>query len=137
MSNLSIEWNSRSSLRIGSQTSCPQNVREKPEFEKNIYSNHLNTGLAWYSDGRFVFGCQMVRYLNGGLKTDRESLFMVQNVWYSNGPPSHVTLTFEYPTPILSGMQMNLVFRWLLYFRRFLKMNFDEIGKNWPDFWSL
>ena len=34
------------------------------------YSNHLNTGLVRYSDGRFVLGCQMVRYWNGGLKTD-------------------------------------------------------------------
>ena len=30
---------------------------------------------------------------------------------YSNGPPSHVTLPFEYQTPILSGIQMNPVFR--------------------------
>ena len=27
------------------------------------------TGLVWYSNGRFVSGCQNVRYLNGGLKT--------------------------------------------------------------------
>ena len=33
------------------------------------YSNHLNIRLVWYSNGRFVFGCQMVRYLHGGLKT--------------------------------------------------------------------
>ena len=32
------------------------------------YSNHLNTGLVWYSNGSFVFRCQMVWYLNGGLK---------------------------------------------------------------------
>ena len=32
------------------------------------YSNHLNTGLVWYWNGRFVSGCQMVWYLNGGLK---------------------------------------------------------------------
>ena len=32
-----------------------------------------------------------------------------------NGPPSHVTLPFEYQTPILSDIQMNSVFRWLLY----------------------
>ena len=40
---------------------------------------------------------------------------MVQNVRYSNGPPSHVTLPFEYRTPILSVIQMNPGFRWLLY----------------------
>ena len=36
---------------------------------QNGYSNHVNNGLVWYSNGRFVSGCQMVRYLNGGLKT--------------------------------------------------------------------
>ena len=35
---------------------------------KYLYSNHLNTGLVWYSNGRFMSGCQMVWYLNGGLK---------------------------------------------------------------------
>ena len=38
------------------------------------YSNHLNTGLVWYSKGRFVSGCQMVWYLNGGLKTRLKKL---------------------------------------------------------------
>ena len=33
------------------------------------YSNHLNTRLFWYSNGRFVPGCQMVWYSNGGLIT--------------------------------------------------------------------
>ena len=33
------------------------------------YSNHLNTGLVWYSNGRFGSGYQMVWYSNGGLKT--------------------------------------------------------------------
>ena len=39
---------------------------------------------------------------------------MVQNVRYLNGPPSHVTLLFEYQTPIVSSNQMNQVFRLLL-----------------------
>ena len=34
------------------------------------YSNHLNTGLVWYSNGRFVSSCQMVQYLNDDLKKD-------------------------------------------------------------------
>ena len=38
-------------------------------FPKSEYSNHLNTRLVWYSNGRFVSSCPMVRYLNGGLKT--------------------------------------------------------------------
>ena len=36
-----------------------------------------------------------------------KSLFMVKNVWYySNGPPNHMTLPFEYRTPILPGIQV-------------------------------
>ena len=34
----------------------------------------------------YVAGCQMVRYLNGGLKTGlKKTQFMAQNVRYSNG----------------------------------------------------
>ena len=49
-----------------------------------------------------------------------KSLFMVLNVRYWNDLPSHVTLSFEYWTPTLSGIKMDpvlrcLVFRWLLY----------------------
>ena len=91
-------------------------------YRWSLYSNHLNTGLVRYLNGRFVSGCQMVRHKNGGLKTGmKKILFMVQNVQYSNSPPSHVTLPFEYRTHILSGIQLNpvfmcSVFRWLLYF---------------------
>ena len=35
----------------------------------SCYSNHLNTGLVWYSNDWFVSGCRMVQYSNGGLKT--------------------------------------------------------------------
>ena len=76
-----------------------------------LLSIHPNTALVWFSKGRFVSGCQMVRHLNGGWKLDRKSLFMFQNVRYLNGWPSHVTLLFEYQTPILFSIQ---VFRWLL-----------------------
>ena len=31
---------------------------------------------------------------------------MVQSVWYLNGPPSHVTLPFEYLTPLLPGIHV-------------------------------
>ena len=40
-----------------------------------------------------------------------KSLCMVQNVQYSNGPPSHMTFPFEYRTHIMSGIQMDLVFK--------------------------
>ena len=50
-----------------------------------LYSNHLNTGLVWYSNGRFVSICLMVVW-----NPDWKKPFMVRNVWCS-------------------------VFRWLLY----------------------
>ena len=31
--------------------------------------NHLNTGQVWYLNGPNMSGCQMVLFLNGGLKT--------------------------------------------------------------------
>ena len=42
--------------------------------------------------------------------SETKSLFMVQNVLYSNGQPSHVALPFEYWPSILSSIQMNRVF---------------------------
>ena len=42
-------------------------------------------------------------------KPDWKSLFMVQNVQYLNGLPSHVTLPFEFRTPILFSI------RWIPY----------------------
>ena len=53
---------------------------------------------------------------------------MVQNFWYLNGPPSHMTLPFEYQTPILSsiqvfGIQMDTV----LYF---LLISFQTLAKS-------
>ena len=71
-----------------------------------IYSNHLDTGLVWDLDGRFVSGCQMVRHQMVVWKPVWKSLFMVQNVRYTNGLPSHMILPFEYRTPILSGIQV-------------------------------
>ena len=48
--NLLEKWNQRAeNFRFGAK------IYPEP---KN--SNHLNTGLVWYSNGRFVSGCQMV-----------------------------------------------------------------------------
>ena len=41
-----------------------------------VYSNHLNTGVVWYSNGRFVLGCQMVWYSNGCLKTRLKKAYL-------------------------------------------------------------
>ena len=66
------------------------------------YSDRLNTGLVSYSNGRFVSGCQMVRYQNGGLKTGLKKPVNGPNVRYSNGPPMHTTLPFDYQTLTLT-----------------------------------
>ena len=72
-------------------------------LDKLLYSDHLNTGLVWYSNGIFVSGCQMPQYLNVGLKTG-----LIKPCY---GPTSHVTLLFEYRTPKLSGIHMNKMVR--------------------------
>ena len=64
-----------------------------------IYSNHLNTILVWYSNGRFVSSCQMFLYLNGGLKTKLKKARYVSysdesGVWYSDDYCKYQT--FEY-----------------------------------------
>ena len=53
-------------------------------------------------------------------KRDWKSLLMVQNVRYLNCPPSHVTVPFEYPSPILLSIQvfsiqMVIVYTYILY----------------------
>ena len=40
-----------------------------PLAKQYEYGNHLNIGLGWYSNGRFLSGCQMIEYFNSGLKT--------------------------------------------------------------------
>ena len=54
--------------------------------------------LVWYSNGR----CLVVKWWLEN-RTEK-NLFMVQNVQYSNGLLSHMTLPFEYWTPIPSGI---------------------------------
>ena len=74
-----------------------------------MYSDYLNTGLVWYSNSRFVSGCQMVRYLNGGLKTG-----LKKPVYGPKCPAfkwSAKSCDFTIQTPILSGIQTNLCIR--------------------------
>ena len=66
------------------------------------YSNLLNAGLVWYSNGRFVSGIQMVK------SHDLEDHSNTSHFGPLTGffiPP------FEYQTPILSGIQMNWIFK--------------------------
>ena len=92
--------------------------RRKPFLNDTIkgvskmYSNHLNPGQVWYSNGPNMPGCQMVWFSKGGPKTrlkmsailskiqtvhlitwsdhlktqtKSESNFKISGVWYSNG----------------------------------------------------
>ena len=90
----------------------------------------------------FVSDCQIVWYSNGGLKTGlKKSLFMVQNVRYSNGPPSHMTLPFEYRTPVLSSIQvfsiqMVTVVRSPMYFTSYALHRFSNFSNASKKFGS-
>ena len=66
-------------------------------------SNHLNTRLVRYSDGRFVSSCQTVRYSNGGLKTGLKKDCLRSKM------SSHVTLPFEYRTSKLSDIEVSSI----------------------------
>ena len=46
----------------------------------------------------------MVQYSNGGLKTGLKKACLWSKMSGSNGLQSHVTLPFEYRTPVLSGI---------------------------------
>ena len=56
-----------------------------------LYSNHLKTGQVWYSNGRCVSGCQMVRYSNGGLKTGlkKSVVYVPKCLVFEWSPKSH------------------------------------------------
>ena len=66
---------------------------------------------------------------------------MVQNVQYSNGLPSHMTLLFEYQTPILSGIQMfgvqMVTVNYFSFFAGLLGVSISAdhggIGGTWAD----
>ena len=70
---------------------------------KKHLSNHLNTGLVWFLNGKFVSGCQWVWYLKNALKTGlKKSLLMVQNVQYLISQPSHHLNTGHLYCPLFS-----------------------------------
>ena len=73
------------------------------------YSNHLNIGLFWYLNGRFVSGCQMVWYSNGGLKTGQKKPVYDPKCqvfeWSTKSHDNHLNTRHPHCT----------VSRWLLY----------------------
>ena len=73
------------------------------------YSNQVTIWIPDQSSIQVVDSCLVVKWSSIWMvvwKPDWKSLFIVQNVWFSNGLPSHVTLPFEYRTPTLSGIQV-------------------------------
>ena len=65
---------------------------------------------------------------------------MVPNVRYSNGPPSYVTVSFEYQTPILSGIQVFGIQVVTVIFFNISLINVLRIAVKWEggrklDFW--
>ena len=78
------------------------------KFKWRAHSNHLNT--VWYSNGIFVSSYQMVVWKQTRLKKSVYGPKCQVFEWSTNS----VTLPFEYRTPILSGIQVNLVFRCLV-----------------------
>ena len=76
------------------------------------YSNHLNTRLVWYSNGRFVSGRQMVRNSNGGLKTGQKKLVYGPKCpvfeWSAKASDYYLKTRHPYCTPCT-------VFRWIRY----------------------
>ena len=79
------------------------------------YSNLLNTGLVWYSNGIFVSGCKMGRYLTSGLKTGLKKACLWSKM--SGIPMVHqVTWLYHLNTghPCCSVFRCS-VLRWLLY----------------------
>ena len=54
----------------------------------------MNTGLVWYSNSRFVSGCLMVQYSNGGLKTGLKKDYYLWSVTRLATLLEHVNLWF-------------------------------------------
>ena len=75
--------------------------------------NHLNTELDRYSKGRFVSGCQMVRYSNGGPKTRlKKAVSKLSDIWIFRQVTwlNHLNTGHPYCLKFRCS-----VFRWLLY----------------------
>ena len=81
------------------------------------YSNHLNTGLVWFLNGRFVSGSQMARYSHGGQKSGLKKLVYGPKCpvfkWSAKSrhfnisiPDSHAVLYFDESGIQVIGIQL-------------------------------
>ena len=83
------------------------NLHQKTNKEKLIT---VTSGLVWYSNGRFVSSCQMVRYWNGGLKTGLKKAFPWSKM---SGIQMICPVTWLYH--LNTGHPYFPVFRWIRY----------------------
>ena len=72
------------------------------ELFEQPYSNHLDIGQVWHLNDPNMSGCQMVQFLNGGLKIGQNVYYMVQHVWYLTGPPNHMI------RPLKTGQKVSI-----------------------------
>ena len=82
-----------------------------------MYSNHLNTWLVWYSNGRFVSRCQMVR-LKTGLKKDS---------WWSKMSGIQMVHQVTWFNHLNSRQLYYPVFRWMRYSHGYCN-HFGHVG---------
>ena len=75
-----------------------------------MYSNHLNIGLIWYSNGRFVPGLQIVWYSNGGLKTGPK-----MSALWSKMSCFQIVCLVTWQIPSENWTFKSPVFRWIWY----------------------
>ena len=101
-------WKTPTKLKKLGQTEVKLRITEIALVGR--YSDHLNTELVWYSNDRFVSGCQMVRYLNGGLKTGLKKACLWSKMSYIQ-MVSLVTWLYHLNT----RKPYCLVFRWIQY----------------------
>ena len=79
------------------------------------FSKHLNTRLVKYSNGRFVFGCQMVQYSDGVLKTGLKTPVNGQKCLVFECSTKSCDYYLNTGHPYCSVFRFNPVFRWLLF----------------------
>ena len=83
----------------------------KTPIRQNLFSNDLKVGQVWHLNGPNVLGCQMIWFLNGGLKTGQK----ISVLWSKMS--GFVTVRLITWSDHLKTKQISVrcsVFRWLL-----------------------
>ena len=106
-----------------------------------IYSNHLNTGLVWYSNGRFVSGCQMVVWNLDWKKPVYGQKCLVLFQWSTKSHDFTIWIPHT-RTARYSGVRysdgyciiLKLSFKKALHIENYLK---KFLAKYLPDLWAV